>query len=163
MRAFNHLMIAIMAGLSLAVVPGDAIAAASPVTQNNLIKAAAGLPNGVYLYGQTSKVDQLNQAYFVFEVRQSKVLGALYMPQSSFDCAYGGFQRDQLALNVIDSYEKTIAPYAIALDRSAKVAATKDLPLEAVALEGFQKLKTVSANDLKILNTCKTMHQAKVW
>jgi hypothetical protein len=163
MRAFNHLMVAIVASLSLAVVPGNAIAAASPVSQNNLIKAAAGLPNGVYLYGQTLKADQLNQAYFVFEVRQSKVLGALYMPQSSFDCAYGGFQRDQLALSVIDSYEKTIAPYAIALDRTAKVAATKNLPLNSIDLEGFQKLAVVSANDLKILNTCKTMHQAKVW
>jgi hypothetical protein len=163
MRAFNHLMIAIVAGLSLAVVPGNAIAAASPTTQNNLVKAAAGLPNGIYLYGQTTKADQLNQAYFVFEVRQSKVLGALYMPQSSFDCAYGGFQRDQLALSVVDSYEKTIAPYAIALDRTAKVAANKTVPLNAIGLEGFQKLATVSANDLKILNTCKTMHQAKVW
>jgi hypothetical protein len=163
MRAFNQLAIVVVATLGLAAVPGTAIAAASPVGQSTLIKAAAGLPNGVYLYGQTPKADQLNQAYFVFEVRQSKVLGALYMPQSSFDCAYGGFQRDQLALSVIDSYEKTIAPYAIALDRTAKVAATKDLPLDAVALEGFQKLATVSANDLKILNTCKTMHQAKVW
>jgi hypothetical protein len=172
-RASNLLAMALSAGIISiglsGITSGPAIAAASPLNLDNsahptkLIKAATGLDNGVYLYGQSTQPNEIGQAYFVFEVRQGKVLGALYMPQSSFDCAYGGFQRDQLALNIVDSYEKVVYPFAIALDRSSQVATQSHVPLGQPHLEGFQKLPQVSANDIKLLNTCKATHQAKVW
>jgi hypothetical protein len=163
-RQFGHLLL----GAGLFAVSGissqGAIAAASPrPSETPLVKAAASLSNGVYLYGQSAKPDQIGQAYFVFEVRQGKVLGALYMPNSSFDCAYGGFEREKLALNVVDSYEKTAYPYAIALDRQVNIASTTNPTLPQPGLEGFQKLTQVSQNDLKLLNTCKANYQAKVW
>ncbi|NJR51709.1 MAG: hypothetical protein HC780_21155 [Leptolyngbyaceae cyanobacterium CSU_1_3] len=117
--------------------------------------AASSLPNGVYLYGQSAQPDQVGKAYFVFEVNQGNVLGALYMPRSSFDCTYGKFQSGRVALTVIDSYEKTRHPYAIALVRNTSVATTGSPALNSINLEGFQPLKKLSETDKKILSVCK--------
>ncbi|WP_446867891.1 hypothetical protein [Phormidesmis sp. 146-12] len=126
-----------------------------PTKSTKQASASAALPNGIYLYGQSAQPEQVGQAYFVFEVNQGKVLGAFYMPRSSFDCAYGTFQSDQVALTVIDSYEKTRHPYAIALQRTANVATTGNPAMTRISLEGFQPLKKLSATDQRILNVCK--------
>ncbi len=159
----------IFLGLSLPIVSclgligSPSIAATSPIKPApELSESLPKLPNGVYLYGQSNKPDELGQAYFVFEVTQGKVLGALYMPQSSFDCAYGGFQRDRVALNVVDSYEKKVFSYEIALDRTATIASNTNIQLNPPGLDGFQKLEKVSQNDLRMLKTCKDLYQAKI-
>ena len=118
----------------------------------------ATLPDGIYLYGQASKPDQLGKGYFVFESNAGKVVGALYMPSSSFDCAAGEFKADQLALTVTDSYDRTTNPYDIALDRSSTVASNNN-PALTLRLQGFNKLEVVSKNDLRLLNVCKQDQQ----
>jgi hypothetical protein len=146
----------LVAGLSIAV---SLMALNAPVqaAQKNI----ANLPNGVYLYGQSAQPEQLGQAYFVFEVRQGKLVGALFMPRSSFDCTYGSVQADKLALTVVNSYEKNSTnPYAIALERS-NVAGNPGAA--QIGLEGFQKINKVSENDRRILNTCKASYQNRVW
>jgi hypothetical protein len=160
-------------GMLTAIVGGitasPAIAAVRPLSldrwesPSKVINAASGLSNGVYLYGQSQQPNEVGQSYFVFEVREGKVLGALYMPQSSFDCAYGGFQRDHLALSVVDSYEKTVYSYGIALDRTSQVAALGQPPIGQPSLEGFQKLSQVSSKDMALLNSCKASYQAHAW
>ncbi len=154
--------------MSLSASHSNATAAASPVPSAGsqaakVANSAAKLADGVYLYGQTNQPDQLGQAYFVFEVNQGNVLGALYMPGSSFDCAYGNFQRAQLALKVRDSYDHTATNFSIALDRSATVATNNLNGLGQVGLDGFQKLAKVSQNDMRLLNTCKATYQANAW
>jgi hypothetical protein len=114
------------------------------------------LPDGVYLYGQSAEPDQMGKAYFVFEARQGKVLGAFYMPRSSFDCAYGNFHPDKVALTVIDSYEKTANPYEIALEHSAPVATTGNPIVPEIGLEGFNRVTQLSSNDQRILKVCQT-------
>jgi hypothetical protein len=169
MRALN---LAMVMGLALPLVglgQAASLAAAQSVPSSasqasRLAQSAAKLADGVYLYGQTSEPNQLGQSYFVFEVTQGKVLGALYMPQSSFDCAHGSFQADQLALRVRDSYAQSASNYAIGLNRTAKVAATRDLPgILPVGLTGFQRVEQVGKDDLQLLKTCKATYQAKVW
>lgn len=123
----------------------------------------SALRDGVYLYGQSTEPEQIGQAYFVFEVHQGKVLGALYMPRSSFDCAYGSFQADQLALTVVDSYDRTENPYAIALERGASVATRGNPAVTQINLEGFQPLAKLSDNDQRILNVCKQNYQQRAW
>jgi hypothetical protein len=120
--------------------------------------AIKGLPDGVYLYGQSAEPDKLGKAYFVFESRQGKVLGAFYMPRSSFDCAYGTFQPDKVALTVMGSYEKTANPYEIAIARTASVATNGGSALPKVELDGFNQITKVSANDQRILNVCKATY-----
>jgi hypothetical protein len=146
----------------------SARAAAAPIPSTassaaRVAQSAAKLADGVYLFGETNQPDQLGQSYFVFEVTQGKVLGALYMPQSSFDCAHGSFKYQQLALKVQDAYDSTASDYAIALDRGATVASTNLNGIGQVGLEGFQKIDKVSQNDMQLLNACKATFQAKAW
>jgi hypothetical protein len=115
--------------------------------------------NGTYVYGQTPEAEQLGATYLVFEVdRQQQVVGAFYMPQSSFDCFQGELQADQLAVTVTDSYDRTTHPYAVALDNRATVAdrAGTAAPL---TLAGFHEIGTVGATDQHVLATCKAMYR----
>jgi len=80
--------------LSAALLPAIVVAEAAPKPQ----ATKQALPDGVYLYEQSAQPDQVGQGYFVFESKQGNVVGALYMPRSSFDCTSGKFQGDQLAL-----------------------------------------------------------------
>lgn len=116
-------------------------------------QATTSLPDGVYLYGQSSQPNQIGKGYFVFEVRQGQALGALYAPHSSFDCAKGKFQANQLALTVVDSYDRTTNPFAIALNKTSTVAAN-GTPTLQIGLQGFHRL-TVTENDRRMLNICK--------
>lgn len=113
------------------------------------------LPDGIYLYGQSPEAEQLGSAYMVFEVTDNRVVGAFYMPQSSFDCFYGEMQPREMALNVIDSYERTVNPYSIATETSDPVASTSGEAATTVSIEGFHPIASVSNNDQRILNTCK--------
>jgi hypothetical protein len=116
--------------------------------------SAQTLPDGVYLYGQATEPEQIGSAYMVFEVSQNQVVGAFYMPHSSFDCFNGEFQSDRLALNVVDSYEQTVNPYSIALESDGSVASTGEA-IAPIGLEGFNRMPTVSDNDRRILATCQ--------
>ncbi len=117
------------------------------------------LPDGVYLYGESPKPNEIGKGYFVFESQQGKVVGALYMPSSSFDCAQGSFQGNQLALTVRNSYDRTTNPYAIAVERNTTVAAGGNTVMAPVGLQGFHKIDQLSEMDQKILKVCKTEFQ----
>lgn len=118
------------------------------------------LANGVYLYGQSEQADQLGSAYMVFEVTNNQVIGAFYMPHSSFDCFFGEVQAQELALNVIDSYEQTVHPYSVALQSNASVAATGGEAIAPLSLEGFHPIATLSDTDQRILNICKVDYES---
>lgn len=155
---------ALLAGVSLAIgatLTAPAISVESTQAPLDLqLQAAAtvplpSLPDGVYLYGQSEKPDQLGQGYFVFEVTSGKVVGALYMPRSSFDCARGSFTENQLALTVVNSYDRSSNPFQIALERVSNVASVGNPVLEKVGLQGFHKLAQLSENDQRMLSVCK--------
>lgn len=113
------------------------------------------LDDGIYLYGQIPEPDQIGVAYLIFEVSEHQVVGAFYMPHSSFDCFQGEFQANQLALQITDSYEQVTFPYSIGLSRSGAIAASEDVAVPPVALTGFDPIATVSENDHRILGVCK--------
>lgn len=106
--------------------------------------ARIGSSDQIYLYGQSPKADEIKQEYFVFEVRQSKVVGAFYLPRSAFYCFYGNLEQTQLNLTVVDTYDGTTSPYS-------------------VNLQQYYPIPTVSENDRRILGICKTAHQDEVW
>ena len=106
--------------------------------------ASTGLAEGIYLYGQSSKPDQIKKEYFVFEVRQSKVVGAFYLPRSAFYCFYGTLNRTQLNLTVVDTYDGSRSPYS-------------------VNLQQYYPISVISDNDRRILGICKETHQQQVW
>ncbi len=129
-------------------------AQAEPQKPSSQSSNTLSLPDGVYLYGQSTKPDEIGKGYFVFESKRGQVVGALYMPHSSFDCAEGAFKNNQLALTVTNSYDRATNPFEIALDRNATVASSND-PTLKVGLQGFHKLAMVTENDQRMLNTCK--------
>ncbi|MGL5081579.1 MAG: hypothetical protein ACRC8A_08835 [Microcoleaceae cyanobacterium] len=114
------------------------------------------LKDGTYLYGQSPIPNQIGQAYMVFEVIQRQVVGAFYMPNSSFDCFSGTPQGNRLALTIVDSYTQETHPYGIGLHSSAVAASRGSSPDQLIALEGFHQIASLSASDHRILATCKT-------
>jgi hypothetical protein len=158
--------------LGLAAVALPTFSASSTATPAAFTKSAAPkvallaqgstaqpLADGVYLYGQSPERDQLNSAYLVFEVTQGRIVGAFYMPRSSFDCVYGDMQADQLALNVVDSYSREAYPYAVALESGGAIADAQGAAAP-VNLEGMHRITDLSSNDQRILSTCKADHES---
>jgi hypothetical protein len=117
------------------------------------------LPDGVYLYGQAPTPEQVGAAYMVFAVTDRQVVGAFYMPYSSFDCFQGEFQPDRLALNIVDSYDRSVHPYSVALDTSSPVASATSGTAVPAGLEGFHQIQSISENDQRILATCQADFQ----
>lgn len=117
-------------------------------------EAIAYFPDGVYFYGESPQRDQLGQAYMVFETRQQKLLGAFYLPHSSFDCFYGQVAQNQLALTVIDSYDRTPHPYQMALEPVAIASSPDSLNLQFEP-EGFHRIPELSDLEHHILETCR--------
>ncbi|MEM8804582.1 MAG: hypothetical protein AAGF01_00855 [Cyanobacteria bacterium P01_G01_bin.38] len=119
------------------------------------------LPNdGIYLYGQQPLPDQLATAYLVFEARAGIILGAFYMPQSSFDCVQGQFQDTELALTITDSYSQDSFEYALGIQRDTQVASAEGAV--SMAIEGYHRIQQVSENDLRILDTCKAFYSEEI-
>jgi hypothetical protein len=132
----------------------------SPVRSSIATAPVAAHPivqDGTYLYGQSSSGEQIGSTYLVFEVKRGNVVGAFYMPHSSFDCFQGSVQSDRLALTIHNSDEGTTYPYSVAL-RPQPIASTAAKPPVAFELPGFHSLKQLSPNDQRILSTCKSAY-----
>lgn len=122
--------------------------------------------DGIYLYGQSPKPEQVGQEYMVFEARAGKVIGAFYLPHSEFSCFYGTLQSGDLALTVSNGPGSSPHEDSIATQNSQQVATASDKPqIEGynqttypyfVALQDYHQLASVSSNDQQILRTCKS-------
>lgn len=150
-----------LVGLAITGVPISAQALPTSPMRSSVLQLAANLasyqplPDGVYLYGQSPKANQLGTAYMVFKVSQRQVVGAFYMPSSSFDCFQGEQQAERLALTVKDSYEQKSYPYSVALHSTATVANLTQPGAPTAAPAGFHPIKTLSRSDYKMLATCQ--------
>lgn len=154
--------VVVLATLVLGLTPffqGAIAQAASPESlEAELIseaQSATSLPeDGVFLYGQSPQPEELGAGYMVFESFQNYVVGALYMPYSSFDCFQGQLNNGELAMTITNSYTQESYPYAVALQSTDAIASASGgaSPLQ---LEGFHQLEAPSENDLNILATCK--------
>ncbi len=119
--------------------------------------------NGIYLYGETAQPNQLGRSYMVSEIRNGKIIGAFYMPNSSFDCFYGEVQRNRLALTVVETYSNQSYSYPLALEASAPVASIGSLPrVSGLKPEGFHPISQITANDQRILAVCKAAYQNRL-
>lgn len=124
-------------GADMGSFPSASTAASSSKSINN-----RSLNNGTYLYSESAKPEQIQQEYFVFEVKNNKVVGAFYMPHSSYDCFYGAMEAGKLDLNIISTYDEVTYPHL-------------------VNLQDYQQIASVSSNDQQILSACKTVDQVQ--
>ncbi|MBW4558862.1 MAG: hypothetical protein KME59_23665 [Trichormus sp. ATA11-4-KO1] len=127
-------------------------------TNSTRVGPRANFPtkDGIYLYGQSPKANQIGQGYVVFQKQQGRVTGALYMPQSEFSCFQGTIdQSGELAMTVAGSPGET---------GTNQIATANQLPnfsddqmmsyAYSVALQDYHQLKTISTNDKRILQMC---------
>lgn len=168
--ATRNILSAGLAAVSLFAASAEIVSASAhrltePLPEARAIPSTAlaqSISDGVYLYGQSRTAEQLGAAYMVFEVNQGKLVGAFYMPHSSFDCFRGTVEADRVALNVIDSYAQTAHPFDVAMEASATVATVGSGAIAPPTLEGFHRIETVSQNDQRILSTCKANYQSEI-
>lgn len=122
------------------------------------------LADGIYLYGQSPELNQVGQTYMVFESRGGKMIGAFYMPQSEFDCFYGTRQGNELALTVVNSYDRMTHTFALGIVQNYPVASASDRPTHGqFSLEGFHPIANLSELDQNLLATCKQNYQEEIW
>lgn len=117
--------------ITLGLTNGLAIAQPLLARQNQ-----SPLANGLYLLGESPQPQQVGHSYIVFEVKDHKVYGAFYMPNSSFDCFRGTVGDRQLQVTVLPAYEEE--PYPAEID-----------------LLSFYSLRRISASDRALLAACK--------
>ncbi|MEH2461115.1 hypothetical protein [Nostoc sp.] len=116
--------------------------------------------DGVYLYGQSPKPNQVGQGYIIFQKQQDKVTGALYMPESEFNCFQGTLNPSgELAMTVNGSANEASS------NQSNQVATSSTLPkvgedesssyAYSLALQDFHRLDSITASDRRTLQMCK--------
>lgn len=137
----------------------------------NSTTASANLNNGVYLYGQSAKAEEIGKEYVVFEVRNGRVIGAVYMPRSEFNCFHGTLQAQRLNVTMVDPMATETADSTPPEKQpSTRVAAVGDyrgidqvsVP-HSVTLQDYRQIANVSDNDKRILGMCKADIQEQVW
>lgn len=119
-----------LAFLSLEV-PG-AVVQAQP---RRLIKSVSKA-DGTYLYGETAIPNQITKGYVVFQRQQGKVVGALYSPNSHFDCFTGSLINNTLDVKALAFGESKM--------KNVKIN-----------LSNLHQIKPISGNDQRIISVCK--------
>ena len=145
-----------------------AFAVATSAAENNIFKGKMPKKNGIYLYGQSQQPNQIGQEYMVFEVRQGKVTGAFYLPQSEFNCFQGSLVAGKLDLTIAGDagstpYSDSIAdaqnaPQVATASDSSQIGAQYEQVSSqySVALQNYYQLSNVNENDKQILAACKS-------
>ncbi|AVH73191.1 hypothetical protein [Nostoc sp. 'Lobaria pulmonaria (5183) cyanobiont'] len=140
-----------------ALVPGDG---GTTKSARVLPKANFPVKDGIYLYGQSPKPNQLGQGYIIFQKQQDKVRGALYMPESELNCFQGTINPSgELAMTVNTSSNEANS------EQSNQVATSNRLPqvsddesnsyAYSLALQDFYRLNSIAASDRRTLQMCK--------
>ncbi|TVP64098.1 MAG: hypothetical protein EA343_06140 [Nodularia sp. (in: Bacteria)] len=118
--------------------------------------------DGTYLYGESPKANQIGQAYVLFEKRQGKITGALYMPQSEFSCFQGAMEESgELAMTVTSSPGE-VGTNQLATANQLQIPNYSDNQMisypHSVGLQNYHQLNSISANDQSILQKCKEVY-----
>ena len=113
--------------------------------------------DGTYLYGQSSTPNQLGQGYILFQKQQSKIIGALYVPQSEFSCFQGTLAKSgELAMTVKSSPGEVGAMDVATSSTIPKVNENEFTTYPySVTLQDYHQLSSVSSNDREILQICQ--------
>lgn len=130
-------LLAVAAGVGLTLTSGSlgTVAGAVQPQQSNSVKLDL-LADGTYLYGEAPQPDQIGKGYVLFNHQQGKVIGALYYPQSEFDCFIGSLENNTLDVESIGAYDSEVVR-------------------QKMNLSDLHQIETISANDQRILSVCR--------
>lgn len=112
--------------------------------------------DGTYLYGQSGQPNQLGQGYIVFNKKQGRVTGALYMPSSEFSCFQGTIAKSgELAMTVTSSPGEVGALEVSTTSRTNRFNNDESTTYaHSLTLQNYHRLNSISANDRNILQMC---------
>jgi hypothetical protein len=129
--------------------------------QKNVTSPKVNLPqkDGIYLYGQSPQPDQLGQGYVLFQKRQGRLIGALYMPRSEFSCFQGTLEPSgELAMTVTGSPEAGGIREVATTSRIPSFNEDQAMSYSySVALKDYHKINAISASDRRILQMCNQL------
>jgi hypothetical protein len=134
--------------VQLGETPTDITSGTGPVS--------SAIEDGIYFYGSAPQPDELGAAYLVFTAQNAEVVGAIFMPHSSFDCFQGSLQANELALQITNSYTQETYAYDIALVTDQEPIASSEGASLPLKLDGFHNLGAPRATEMEILSTCQT-------
>ncbi|WP_341526044.1 hypothetical protein WKK05_26250 [Nostoc sp. UHCC 0302] len=138
---------------TLALVPGSQASVTEAVV---MPRGNFPAKDGIYLYGQSPKPNQIGQGYIIFQKQQGKVSGAMYMPHSEFSCFQGTLdQSGELAMTVNGSPDEGGSNQVATANRLPTVADDESSSYAySVALQDYHQLNSISASDRRILQMC---------
>jgi hypothetical protein len=113
------------------------------------------LTDGVSLYGESDRPNEIGKEYLILEKVGNKTIGAIYLPQSDFSCFYGRVKKSELNITLIDGYNGQQYNYALSLHSRGLTAS--NLPM--MGTPTYQPLGEISDNDRRILESCKSQLQ----
>ena len=113
--------------------------------------------DGTYLYGQSSTPNELGQGYILFQKQQSKIIGALYVPQSEFSCFQGTLAKSgELAMTVKSSPGEVGVMEVSTASTIPKVNENEFTTYPySLTLQDYHQLSSLSSNDREILQICQ--------
>ncbi len=114
--------------------------------------------DGIYLFGQSPKPNQIGQGYVLFQKQQGLLVGALYMPNSEFSCFKGTLDNSgELAMTVTGTPDAGASPEVATTSTIPQLS--DDEPMSYaynLALQDYHPINTISANDRHILQMCRS-------
>ncbi|MEM9004350.1 MAG: hypothetical protein AAGE59_12610 [Cyanobacteria bacterium P01_F01_bin.86] len=126
-----------------------------PVFLEKEVTNGYAVEDGIYFYGEASQPDEIGKGYMVFEAQDNQVVGAMFMPHSSFDCFVGQVDNRNLSLQITNSYTQETYEYAIALIVDESIATLNSAPIP-FHLDGLTDLGAARDSELSMLSTCQT-------
>ncbi len=93
------------------------------------------LKDGVHLFGQAREPGKFQTEYLIFKMKRNRVIGAFFMPSSSFDCFAGNVKGGTLTLSVLESYEQQTYEHSVNLNQ-------------------YYAIQQINTNDMRILDVC---------
>lgn len=113
--------------------------------------------DGIYLYGQSSKPNELGSGYIVLQKQKGKISGALYVPQSEFSCFQGTITKSGELAMTVNSYPGEVG--AIQVSTTSNIPTINDQESSSYAysvnLQNYHQLNSVSQQDQDILEMCQ--------
>ena len=113
--------------------------------------------NGVFIYGTSPQRGEFDRGYIVFDKQGSKVVGAMYMPASEFNCFQGTLDRSGEIAMTVKGYAGDINLNQVASRGTIPKVNEDELTNYAysVTLQDYHQLDNATNNDRRILQTCK--------
>jgi hypothetical protein len=115
--------------------------------------------DGVYLYGQSPKLDRIGYGYIVMEKRQGRTVGALYMPHSDLSCFQGSIEDSgELAMTVNGYPGESSSPQVASKGRIPTLPLDEPITYAySVSLKDYYHLKSVTPMARQALRMCKSL------